>query len=200
MMKIGISSHVNFSDALDSCVASFTRAGFSKDDVYAFVGGHETYSKLDDTAYAVPHNSFDFTAMISVLDLGIEADAWMFVHDTVTIDDKFKDAVQKHVDKPICALTNDGASMNMGLFSWSKLVLIRDDLERFRNASKSTCVKFEDAFLVGAPAMNSAPRVTSGPEDVYSTGTPRVIEYYPDVGLYKYKSNWCIKDTYCIDL
>lgn len=197
-MKIGISSNVRFSDPLDRCVASFLEAGFSPDDLYAFVGGHDTYERVEIRgirAFLVPHDSFDFTAMISALDLGLEY-AWAFVHDTITVEPKFREVIAAAGGADVLALTNDGPSMNMGVFSWKKLASIRDDLERFRNAAKSACVQFEDVFLKGATALNTAARVVRGPEDVYGTGTPRIVEYYPDVGVHKYKSNWTVKDVY----
>ncbi len=200
-MKIGVSSNVRFSAPLERCVASFLDAGFSPDDLVAFVGGHDEYERISGPrgiqAFSAPHDSFDFTAMISVLDLGLEGD-WAFVHDTVTVEPKFRDALCGLRDVDVLALTNDGPSMNMGVFSWKRLVSIRDDLERFRNATKTACVQFEDVFLKGATAMNTAARVVRGPEDVYGTGTPRIVEYYPDVGVHKYKSNWSVKDVYLV--
>lgn len=204
-MKIGISSHARYSDALTKCVSSFEIAGFPGEDVHVFVGGSgcEGYSPLASSycaAHAVPHDSFDFTAMISVLDLDLEAETWMFVHDTVTVNETFRSVLDAGMNgEDVLALTDDGPSMNMGAFSWSKLTSLRDDLQRFRNASKSECVRFEDVYLAGAKAMNSARREVLGPEDVYGAGTPRIVEHYPDVGLRKYKANWNVKETYCLD-
>lgn len=204
-MKIGVSSNVRFSEPLERCVASFLDSGFSADDVVAFVGGHGGYAEIGGPrgirAFLAPHDSFDFTAMISVLDLGLEND-WAFVHDTITVEPKFRVAVASCAScaaGEVYALTNDGPSMNMGVFPWKRLVSIRDDLERFRNASKTACVQFEDVFLRDARPLNTAARVVRGPEDVYGTGTPRVVEYYPDVGVHKYKSNWAVKDVYAVN-
>lgn len=206
-MKVGISSHARYSDALARCVSSFEAVGVPGEDVHVFVGGsgRDGYSPLTSSYYcathAVPHDSFDFTAMISVLDLDLEAEAWMFVHDTVTVNETFKSILDAGMGgENVLALTDDGPSMNMGAFSWSKLASLRGDLQRFRNASKSECVRFEDVYLAGAKAMNSTRRTVRGPEDVYGTGTPRIVEYYPDVGLHKYKANWNIRETYCLDL
>ena len=30
----------------------------------------------------------------------------------------------------------------------------------------------------------------TGPTDYYNTGTMRIVEYYPNLDLYKIKSNW----------
>lgn len=199
-MKIGISSNVRFSIPLERCVESLIEAGFSTDDVYVFVGGCEAYARRAGPcgvhAFSVPHNSFDFTAMISVLDLGLE-DTWVFVHDTITANSKFADVVRAVTAN--ARFTSDGPSMNMGVFTWEKLEEIRNDLEKFRNATKKACVDFEDVFLGGCEALNSTPREVQGKQDVYGTGTQRIVEYYPDVGVYKYKSNWYVKDAYHVD-
>ena len=203
-MKIGISSNVRFSGPLERCVASFLDSGFSADELVAFIGGHDAYERVrvhgidGIEAFRAPHDSFDFTAMLAVLDLDMQDD-WTFVHDTVTVEPKFKRAIESCAPDTVYALTNDGPSMSMGVFPWRKLVSIRGDLERFRNASKSACVQFEDVFLRGATPLNTAARIVRGPEDVYGTGTPRVVEYYPDVGVHKYKSNWAVKDEYRVD-
>lgn len=202
-MKIGISSHVSYSIPLERCVESLLEAGFSKDEVYAFVGCDDGGDYIEREgpcgirAYSVPHNSFDFTAMISVLDLDLE-DSWMFVHDTITVEPKFADVVRAADGVDVLALTKECPSMNMGLFSWKRLQSIRDELGKFRNATKRACVNSEDVFLKGCGAMNSTWREDKGQKDVYGAGTTRIVEYYPDVGVYKYKANWVVKDVYLV--
>jgi hypothetical protein len=153
----------------------------------------------------------DFTGIVSVLDLDLEADYWFALHDTTRAGPSFYERVSRAaVAGNAVALTSDGPSMNMGAYAWPYLKSRRDEiLERFKNVDyspegtqrvKKLNVDTEDALLVGGVAFNGSGRVTTGPADHYATGTPRIVEYFPDVDLYKMKANWTCKDAYAVNV
>ena len=190
-------------------------------------------------AYLVPHNSIDFTGLVSVLELGLVADRWFVLHDTVIVGPTFYERVTAHdshdssgdtrdtgssdADSSV-PLTSDGPSMNMGSYAWTFLVSHRDEIlsSTFKNASndpdvvrmyKKNAVRLEDDLFrrartgtgagarAGAGAYNHTPRLVTGPTNVYGPGkSPRIVEYYPDVDLYKMKANWHVADEYVTTL
>jgi hypothetical protein len=213
-MKFVASSHVSYhSKTFDSFVRSMLESGVPKDDLYFFVGGGDAYEPIENShgvhAYHAPHNSVDFTGIVSVLDLDLEADYWFALHDTTRAGPNFYERVSRATPAgDAVALTADGPSMNMGAYAWPYLKSRRDEiLTRFKNVDyspegtqriKKLNVDTEDALLTGEAAFNGSGRVTTGPADHYGTGTPRIVEYFPDVDLYKMKANWACRDAYAV--
>lgn len=213
-MKFVASSHVSYhSKTFDSFVRSMLESGVPKDDLYFFVGGGDAYEPVENSygvhAFTAPHNSVDFTGIVSVLDLDLKADYWFALHDTTRVGPNFYERVSTAtVTGDTMALTADGPSMNMGAYAWSYLKSRRDEImARFKNVDyslegtrrvKQLNVDTEDALLVGKAAFNGSGRVTTGPVDHYGTGTQRIVEYFPDVDLYKMKANWTRRDAYVV--
>ena len=248
-VKFAISSHVSYHrETYGPLVTSMLRSGVPAHDIYVFVGGHDgtTYETYDTNsygvgdssgvhAYLVPHNSIDFTGVVSVLELGLVADRWFVLHDTVIVGPTFYERVTTHGShgssdanssdansSDAIPLTSDGPSMNMGSYAWTFLVSHRDEIlsPTFKNASndpdvvrmyKRNGVPLEDDLFRragagtgargGGGAYNHTPRLVTGPTDVYGPGkSQRIVEYYPDVDLYKMKANWRVADEYVTTL
>lgn len=219
-MKFIINSNINYYKVTFERVCnSLISSGADPSNIYFIVGGFNKYRKVDNALgvhlYEASHSSFDNTALISIFDLGLESDYWFFLHDTVELGTNFYSIVMSKYDKcEKIPLTSEGASNNIGSFSFEYLLSRKDEIMSFRNTDYSpeafTRLKydiiikedylvrpFEQRHTPPEVAYNNSPRFANynNPIDYYDTGVMRVIEYYPDVDLYKIKANWSLSDS-----
>ena len=91
----------------------------------------------------------------------------------------------------------------MGSYKWEYIEQNRDKILSYKNVSediqsfKVKLIKEEDVFF--SPRVhcyNTRPRETTGPIDYYNNQTPRIIEYFRGIDLYKVKANWYLKSIY----
>jgi hypothetical protein len=179
-------------------------------DVIAVVGGYEEYVVRKRGTYTIlhaPHNSIDFTGLVAILDLDlVQYASYMYIHDTTRAGPRF---VQCVLDLPpdIKSASFRFPSMNMGLYSRSVVYESKDLIESFRNTDdtavsrcKSRCVEMEDcvfkAHIKDHMFLSSSLPVVQGHPTPYYGGSSRLVEYYPDMDLYKIKANWYVKPTY----
>lgn len=207
-MKFAISSHKDYASFTEKVlVDSLLESGVSSEDIYFFIGGYEgEYQKLEGEyhRYSCPHNSIDFTGLISVIDLNIESDYWFLLHDTCYVGKKFYPYIQKYnlTNKKYVSLVQD-LGMNMGAYRWDHIMENAEFITGYRNTSddvqelKRRLIIDEDRFFSPKEHWyNNRARITSGPSDYYNTQTQRIVEHFPDIDLYKIKANWCLKDIY----
>lgn len=217
-IKFAISSHKNFYETTYPIIVnSLINSGVPKEDIYFFIGGFHSYEKrLDNNGinlYTTDHNSIDFTGLISVVDLNLEADYWYLLHDTCYVGNNFYNKVCSfdYKDVDVVKMYSD-VSMNIGAYKQSYLESIKNYLFEFKNQNyslesihhyKSVCVEKEDIFFNNAKSRlvyNNNLCITEGPSDYYQNGTLRIIEYYSDMDLYKIKANWAVKSQYELNL
>ena len=151
-----------------------------------------------------PGNHIDFTGLVAVLETGIleHFDDLFYVHDTTRAGPEFLDKIAQI---PACSSASFAfPSMNIGLYSMDLLrthadAIIREFTCTDAHFLKSKCVVEEDFVFKRDPGhmtiRGPPPRVT-GPSDYYGTGTPRIVEYYESLDLYKIKANWEVKHVY----
>ncbi len=206
-MKFAISSHRDYTSFTEEkIINSLLNAGVETNDIYFFIGGYDRYEKLksDYHRYTCPHNSIDFTALVSVVELNIESDHWFLLHDTCYVGENFLNNINSYPyqDKNYVSLTND-LSMNMGSYRWDFIKENKDKILEYKFNSediqsfKIRLIQEEDVFF--RPRVfcyNNRPRQTTGPTDFYNNNTERIVEYFPDIDLYKVKANWSIKSIY----
>lgn len=213
-IKFTISSRkVGWEQTYPVIVPSLIKSGVPPELIYFFVGGYndveQSTTKEGVNLIKVDQNSIDYTGLIGVLDLELKADYWVLLHDTCYVGPKFYKTILEfsYNNAPAVALSFD-LSMNIGAYSWGYLAFIRDRLHMYRNGDlsedsiqkwKQVGVRDEDMFL--HPFRSnfhycSTPRQTSGPVNMYQSSTPRIIEYYADIDLYKAKANWYTKPNY----
>jgi hypothetical protein len=215
-IKFTISSHINSQEkTFKPLCQSLIDSGVPPNDIYFFIGGYQEYKKIDNSLgvnlYHANHNSIDITGLISVLDLNIDSDYWFLLHDTCTVGLNFAKSISSmHYDDRTITMTSDGLSMCMGAYPKSILLENREKILSLKNIdytdnglqnAKKTAIKTEDYFLHPKTRFfNTKPRVTNGPVDFYGNGVMRIIEYFPDIDLYKIKANWHLKENYELNL
>ena len=177
----------------------------NKDIIIVKAGGHQYHTEVKDdiTTIIADNNSFDFTALIAINDLDVQATGFLYIHDTCVLGSQFfNKANEKGYNHPMVALKY-GASMNIGYYSKECLTTHKKLLSEFKNRdytpqglqhAKTVAVTSEDA-ISNKYKTDETLYQDHGPEirgttDYYKTGTPRLIEYYTGLDLYKIKANY----------
>lgn len=209
-MKFAISSHKDYyTFTEEKIINSLLNAGVGVDEIYFFIGGYdvnEPYRKLDGEyhRYTCPHNSIDFTGLVSVTELNLESSHWFLLHDTCYVGENFFNLIKSYSyqDKDYVSLTND-LSMNMGSYSWDFIMRNKDRILSYKNTNeniqefKIRLIQEEDVFFnPRVYCYNTRIRETTGPTDYYNNNTQRIVEYFPGIDLYKIKANWGLKPIY----
>jgi hypothetical protein len=210
--KIGfvINSHIgSYIKTYKSLIDDFRDNNINLNDVFFYVGGFDEKSneELDSLIIRkVNHNSIDFTGIISLLEDNIQGYThFFFLHDTIKLGKNFYDNIKIN-SYDNARLTSDGPSMNMGILSKEYINLKVNEIFSMKNSDysidsinkfKSLCVILEDLIFKDIKeSFNKSHRIVTGPIDYYNTGTLRIVEYYPDIDLYKIKANWFVKEKY----
>jgi hypothetical protein len=218
LTKILITSHVDYFDI--SCKfllnSIYQNCPLIKpqDILIVKAGGYDDY-KIDKTCpeeiITAPHNEFDFTALIAMVELDYQADYFFLMHDTCYVGGHFFPNYLKFEHgtktKPV---TSCQRSMSMGLYSKEFIVESKQELIDLKNTdytvqglqrSKSLAVEKEDFLFQRYPMSGYCqPPKDCGEKDFYNTGINRKTEYYRELDLYKIKSNWFSKNEWTIKI
>jgi len=202
--KFCISSHIGFYEkTYPIIIKSMLDNGVPADDIYFFIGGCEKYEKAENSdvhVWKVNHNSVDFTGLISVIDLGIDADRWFLLHDTLYVGPNFYKHINQYHSEPDVIAMSKLWSKNMGSFSKEYLNKISPILlSEYKNTKldkqaahefKTMNIVTENRFLVTENYFTEkTPKILAAAVDFYNSGTPRDIQYYFDIDIYKIQSH-----------
>jgi hypothetical protein len=221
-IRIAISTTASYIEStVPPLLTQMKRFGFQSDQVYIIEGGHEKNEAQVDYMgfrhYRVNHNSFDLTALISITELGIvkvnSNEYWLLLHDTVKTNILFPFLLYGiDCDDYECMPLRTGPSMNIGLYSSRFLV----EHSTFLNDSKNTdysdvglqkakhrAVAEEDCLFRLATHWMPINQILSRFEkskqgDFF--GAQRLVEYYPQLGLIKYKANYSSSNSYRVGI
>jgi len=207
-MKIVINSHINGTIALDHLLESMKLyKEFNEYEIIIIIGGYYKNNdyeikKVDNLTYIYcNHNSIDFTGLIALLDLYHDAkDHYFYLHDSCKIGSRFYEKLKKIDTNNVSSIKiNKNFSMNIGIYSQEIINNFYDFLLSKKNIDESKCMDFkinsnEDHIFKNDPnnllLENYNNWIYYGPVDYYKTGTMRIVEYYPNLDLYKIKANW----------
>jgi hypothetical protein len=214
-MKIVINSYIKNTIALNHLLDSMKQQSeFTRYDVFVMIGGYynnkcyEIYrsvEKVDNITYIrCNHNSIDFTGLITLLELYSknEDEYYFYLHDTCKIGDNFFKKLESIDLTNVSSIKlNKWFSMNMGIYSQKIINQSKEFLLSKKNTDESRsmefkCVNFQEDFIFNNDPNNILLDNYDGPEcngeqvDYYNTGTMRIVEYYPNIDLYKIKANW----------
>ena len=208
-IKFAISSHKNFWEhTYDVIVSSLLESGVPNEDIYFFIGGLDKYEKINNkiNLYLVPHNSIDFTGLISVVELGLESDYWFLLHDTCYVGPNFYKCIQEHNHTTNTISLSFDLSMNMGSYKQSYLNKRKNDIINYKNIDdnslqnyKHRLIRDEDVFLTKEDYYTGETRQYLG-EEIFYNGVSRMKEYFPKIDLYKLKANWYNKTEYSLTI
>lgn len=172
-----------------------------KRDFYIIVNNNplQGYRVLDNVgAKFTLDNSWEYSVLIDVVKFpDMYPPEYIFLlHDTCRLGmDFFKKA--ESFPEGIDAASPFGGQCNIGLFKKSYLLEKKDFILSLQNCTKEQEIQAEGVLFRTAPKNYiypvkewEEPYKVVGFQDIYHTGTNRMIEHYPGVDLYKYKSNW----------
>ena len=206
-IKLLINSAINYETSLQCLLSSIQKCDnrFKNEDIIITKAGGSEYSieiKDEITIITTDNNSFDFTALIAVNDLDIQATGFLYIHDTCILGSEFfnkaNDVGYNHEAIKLAAV----ASMNIGYYSKKCLTTHKELLSKYKNQDytqkglnhiKNIAVRSEDIIFrkyANLITYQTHEPHTEGPINYYNTGTPRIKEHYSGLDLYKMKANY----------
>jgi hypothetical protein len=208
-MKIVINSHVKSNIALQHLLESLKENDINYCDVIIVIGG---YYKLNNyriikngniTYIHANHNSIDFTGLITLLELYYNDtnEYYVYLHDTCKIGKNFYNKIKSIDLTNVSSIKiNKSFSMNIGIYSQSIINKFKDFLLSKKNTDENRCMEFKSYCYCEDYIFNNDTNNKllddydgwnyTGPTNYYNTGTMRIVEYYPNLDLYKIKANW----------
>ena len=209
-MKIVINSHTKSNIALQHLLESLKENDIIKYcDIIVVIGGHynlSNYEFVKDeniTYISANHNSIDFTGLITLLELYNNNinEYYLYLHDTCKIGKNFYNKLKSIDLTNVSSIKiNKTFSMNIGIYSQTIINNFKDFLLSKKNTNEKECMKYKTVDYNEDYIFNNDTNNTllenydgwnyTGPTDYYNTGTMRIVEYYPNLDLYKIKANW----------
>lgn len=213
-LSICITSHVGNTIAVDKLVSSLQLTQFN---ILVVVGNNPENKvfHVNNIHYVyVTHNSIDFTGLVYICETQnlpiTKPKYWLYLHDTcecnIEVFNSWCNNILTYYDGDTIPLTKY-PSMNMGIYKHADLMKLKSDILKHKSSSlpsideiqklKTRCVHNEDWIFKKLRCHDHcSARQTSHPTDVYGTCVKRITEYFPSVGIYKYKANWFVKRVY----
>ena len=214
-MKFCIASHIDYYEiALPKLIKSVVRKNkIAKEDVVIFINGSEKEEQrtMGGIQYNfITHNSWEYGALIDIVEKSIDVDYWFLLHDTCELDDNFMSIINGldfglQFDMGCTVRTKRKervlSSFNMGFYRYEFLKKIKDLLMSLKNVSKSdgisveidlhgTGIRSKAELLFFFNGENNQGFSVMGEKDIYGTGKKRHILYLPDSGIYKYVNDY----------
>ena len=207
-MKIVINSHAKSNIALQHLLESLKENDINYCDVIVVIGGYYNLnnyeiSKDENITYIhANHNSIDFTGLITLLELYNNTNEYyVYLHDTCKIGKNFYNKIKLIDLTNVSSIKiNKKFSMCIGIYSQKIINEFNDFLLSKKNTNEIECMKyksinFDEDYIFNNDQNNKVLDNYhgwnyTGPSDYYNTGTMRIVEYYPNLDLYKIKANW----------
>ncbi len=195
--KFIISSHVSSKDtALPKLIKSFENNGICKENIISVIGGYrEDYSTGNN--YFVTHNSYDHTAIISIIENKLESKFWFVLHDTCELGPNFYNLLSKFkIKHPYTSIT-EMAWMNMGLFTKDFIEENKHYILSLKNCSKERAILSERVYSrlgdYGWFGYQKDQQRIRNCKNVYNDDKKRDVLYFPFLDLYKFQSYDALK-------
>lgn len=208
-IKIAVATNINFYKlSLPIIIESLLSSGIEKSQIYIFNAGF-TEDKTEEidgiTHYYLSHNSYEYSALIEIVEKRLISEYWFLIHDTCKVGPKFKELLYNIPDsKPEKLALKDSPAMSIGTYRYDYLLTLSDKLLSIKNTDysegalqrwKRWGVPNEDFILWKSTPQphiynNNKNWNIVAYENWYGTNTTRRTEYYPSLDIYKNKSNW----------
>jgi len=209
-----INSHINGNTALEWLLKSMNDV---KLRILVVIGGAKENiccKHVNNNVYKcyVKHNSIDMTGMICLLENNREIEQimnglpkrWFYIHDTCEITDRDLFVRRCIETKETTRLVTKRPSMNIGMYSYEDILRTKEMILKKKSKEKNMTrqeieeqkkdvIRCEDMLFKKLMIKSGMSEVETLQEKfVYpSSNVQRIIEVYKDVGLKKYKANYC---------
>ena len=219
ILNIGVSSHHLYYEKTKNVLhKSLLTAGVPESSIYYFVADPDVplgdYSWDDENVCRIGHNSFDMNAYVSVVEQNLKSKRWFFTHDTTFVGPNFYNILLNYDydGKDVVTLmpSHSYGPMWIGSYSWNALEQLKPLIvSSYKNQSfdKSTSNSFK-SFLVKmegktevymkTPHYYSQREIRGVSTEYYGCSTPRLLEYFSGLDLYKTKANWFDKSNWTV--
>lgn len=213
-LKYCISTNKDYSKkTLPTITQSLLNNGIHPNQIFIFESGHKEANRLKYNKMTIIHSiysSFEFTPLIEIIQNQIKADYWFLIHDTCEVGSNFQTLLTTNMNEIVLpnrvaklALKNK-PSMNIGLYKYDYLLKHKKLIMSFANKrhSKLALNKIKEKTIVEEDCLftledESNYICLNGDMQVQILNlkinsiyeTPRIIEYYAQLDLYKYKAN-----------
>jgi hypothetical protein len=180
------------------------------DNFHFIIGGSDIKVKYTGMSHT-EINSFDLTGLIFLIenDYSLCGDEpFFYSHDTCFFGDNFLNFFDRNNFKEARLFESPGCSMFMGVYNKEILEKNKNEILSYKNTQneyavlnelKNNLIHNESFILRDSPFLTNK-KETLGIEDVYKNGVPRLIEFFPELDLYKFKANWAPKENYEMNL
>lgn len=208
-IKVAVATNINFYKlSLPIIIESLLSCGIEKSQIYIFNAGfsEDKTEEIDGiTHYYLSHNSYEYSALIEIVEKQLISEYWFLIHDTCKVGPKFKELLYNIPDSKAEKLAiKNSPAMSIGSYRYDYLLSLSDKLLSIKNTDysegslqkwKSWGVLNEDFILWKS---NPQPLIYNDNknwnivayENWYGTNTTRRTEYYPSLDIFKNKSNW----------
>lgn len=206
-VKIAISSVRKFSSrTLPVIVPSLLQSVEAK-DIFVFEGGYDErwWEILEGiTHIRVAHNSFDYTALIDIVENKIESDYWFLLHDTCKAGPNFGELVR---DIPagnpdvVCMLGHNPGTMNICAYKYSYLLSKKEQILDLKNTNykdldgakrKATEAEnmLQEEYVLYHPELFEITNSERIPSVYMEGGINRNERYFKNLDITKYQANY----------
>lgn len=213
IIKFAINSNINQNKKiLNTLILSLIKNNISSKNIIVFIGGcNENKIEIIDgiTYHYVTHNSYDHTAIISIIEENYVSDYWFCMHDTCEAGKKFYENLLNFKIEYHSSVLEAGW-LNMGMFSQEFIVRNKEYILKLKNCNKMRAILSEQIYSrLGDDSFYNSRKNTKiqGKADIYNDDVERLIIYFSDLDLYKYQSfhynseyTRQLKEKYTIDI
>jgi hypothetical protein len=218
---IVINTNINYSErTIPAIISQLKKFKIDLRTVYVIEGGHQNNIQNFDKEYnylLVNNNSFDFTGFFGLIENNIDLNGvFLYLHDTVEFTFLFNIIFKTNPYKKYSCFDvvplRKSPSMNIGYYDFHFVKSLVDDFKIMRNSdyskeallvNKHLGVINEDRLFKLAKKcilLNPLLAKYEFSKNVNYNGKFRRKEFYPQLGLIKYKANHNISGNYKIEL
>lgn len=220
-----INSNVNYFDnAGKKCFASI-KENFPElppEHIHIFSSGGDidagyVHSTYEGSPYTVcPHNSFEYSCLIALLELNLNYKYVFLMHDTTFVGPNFKNTIGTFDRNLHCTPVCNFPSMNMAMYNIDHIRENTKYIMDLKNTKyseeevkqfKAFAIYHEDRLIYQKPVTkvyDSHPILHPTKTEYYSyllnPEKPRKVEYFPNLDFVKVKANFSVNGPFHVTL
>jgi len=190
--KFIISSHISSHlITLPKLIKSLKRNNIKDENIICVIGGSK-FDYIEDNNIFVTHNSFDHTAIITIIENKLKSNFWFVTHDTSEMGPDFYNLLKRFKVKHHYTALTEMAWMNIGLFSQDYINQNKDYILSLKNCSKERAILSERVYSrlddYGWFGLQKDHQRIRECKNIYNDDKKRDVLYFPFLDFYKYQS------------
>lgn len=188
-----ISSHVAYRDALARLLTSMRQIENRRK--WVFIGGADRERVVNVAGlpcFEVPHNSYDYTALIEWAARPDGHRNVFLLHDTMELTAESDELIQQANPEMEATAAYPGGRTNLVCYRTDYLLTHYDYIQGLKNCTKEQAISHEGRlwYMTERRTVYSHADCVCGKIDRPFNGAERLHEYYPAVQITKLKANF----------